>query len=118
MNNQITQSNFLISQEEISKLVEIQNDFFESYKIDVLKKGLKNNEWLNNQILKHLPEKSKEDVEIITNEIINTINENDKNLKSLQEAKTKGINKFEWFAKNLSSFINSETIKKLFSNNL
>jgi len=111
-----SQVNSLISKDEIAKIIEIQSDFLDSYKDQVLEKGLKNSQWLFNQISKHLPEKTKEEVQIITDEIIDSINDNDKNLKSLQESKAKGISKFEWFANKLSKFVNSDTVKNASQN--
>ena len=85
----------VISEYNAPALHNVIKDFVKSY-IDNKDKPVEN--WLGNKMQEYLPEKTSEEIKSMTDEIINTIELNEKKKASLQKAIDRGQNKESWFA--------------------
>lgn len=85
----------VISEYNAPALHNVIKDFVKSY-ID--NKDIPVENWLGNKMQEYLPEKTPEEIKSITDEIINTIELNEKKKASLQKAIDRGQNKESWFA--------------------
>lgn len=85
----------IIIEDECEKMKPIISDFMKGYSDN---KDKPVQEWLGEKMHEHLPEKTLEEIRHITEEIITTIEINDKNKKSLEVAIADGRSKESWFA--------------------
>ncbi|SES42540.1 hypothetical protein SAMN04487884_1495 [Butyrivibrio fibrisolvens] len=85
----------IIIEDECEKLKPIITDFIKGYSEN---KDKPVHEWLGQKMQEHLPERSPTEIKEITNEIIETIELDEKNRASLAEAIANGRSKESWFA--------------------
>ena len=85
-----------VTEEEAKKVKEIFQRFLKAYK----ESGEDQEEfiWLEKQLKEELPEKSEEEVREIKEEIVDSIQEYDADLRDLTEKTEKGVSKERWFA--------------------
>ena len=92
-------SDKIISEEEAQKVYSLQKEFLASYART--KDTMTVEEWLPSEMQKQLPEKSSEEIEAISNEIIDNLRITEKKKESLQEAIASGRSKESWFASSI-----------------
>jgi len=85
----------IIIEEECEAVKQIIKDFVECYATN---KDKPVNEWLGQKLQENLSEKSQEEIQRITEEIITTIQVDEKNKSSLAEAVANGRSRESWFA--------------------
>ena len=85
----------IITEDECIQFQPIIVDFMKCY---VKNKDVPTEKWLTEKIKSSLPEKSNEEIQKITSEIVDTINLNDEKRESLNTAVTNGRSKESWFA--------------------
>lgn len=85
----------IIIEEECAAVKQIITDFVECYATN---KDKPVNEWLGKKLQENLPEKSFEEIQKMTDEIITTIHLDEDNKASLAEAVANGRSKESWFA--------------------
>lgn len=100
-----------IDKDEAKQLIKLQKRFLNSY-IDN-KDKMEINEWLKQEIKKELPEKDEQEIEDISNSIVNRIKLNKKNQESLEEAKEKGMSNEQWFAKEIKKATKAIEMNKM-----
>lgn len=93
--------NQVIKENEAEQLIRLQIKFLKDYmeKEDTVKID----KWLKSKLAEELPDKNDKELEDISNSIIDTIKSNQKNKRSLERAKKRGISKEQWFAKKLKN---------------
>ena len=85
----------LITENDAENLKPLQRKFMESYIIH--KDTMSIEEWLPMELQVNLPEKSDEEIEQISSEIITTIKLNEEKKHSLEQAIKNGRSKESWF---------------------
>lgn len=104
----------IIIEEECAAFKPIITDFVECYAEN---KDKPVEEWLSQKMQESLPEKSPEEIQIMTKEIINTIEKDEANKVSLTKAIENGRSKESWFAsetqKATSAMSAKETVQYL-----
>lgn len=88
-----------MTEEELKEFSKIEKAFLESYYDNKDKMTLE--EWLNNELQKYLPQKTIEELEKFTDDILETLEWNERNEKSLEKAVESGSSKEIWFANEL-----------------
>lgn len=86
----------ILSEEEAKDVSKIQREFFESYAASKDKMPVE--EWLSQELQKQLPEKTSEEIEEISTEIISSLKVTEDMKVSQQEAIAAGRSKDSWFA--------------------
>lgn len=89
-----------IPEKEIKEFYKLLSKFMKSYKIK--NKDLNDTEWLKKELIEELPNIREEEAEKLSIETITSIKEYDDNLKSINEACKKGINKEKWLEDKVS----------------
>ena len=89
-------SNRIISEKEAQAVHDIQKEFLSSYVKS--KETLTVEEWLPIELQKHLPEKSKEEIDNISDEIITSISTTENKKVELEKATNAGRDKNDWLA--------------------
>jgi len=97
--NNIDMNQYLTEQEAIELKLILQS-YLKSYSENHDKMDVK--EWLFNELKKDLPEKNDEEIKKIVTETDESIRVNVENLKSLREAKSRGISSEDWAAKKIT----------------
>lgn len=104
----------IIIEDECNELKPIVSDFVQTY-VDNKDEPIEN--WLNKKLAEYLPEKSFEEIQEVSQEIITTIECTENSKKSLDEAIINGRSKESWFAsqaeKSLSAMSVQESAKYL-----
>lgn len=83
-----------ISEKEIKDFHNILSKFIKSY--ETKDKAINDVEWLKREFIGELPDIDEEEAEKLSIDTINSINEYNDNLKSINEAVKKGISKDKW----------------------
>lgn len=89
----------VIIENECKTLKLIIEDFIKSY---VDNKDKPTEEWLKAKLAEQMPEKSKEELQKVTNEIIETLKATDEKRASLEKAVKNGRSKESWFASEIN----------------
>ena len=89
----------ILSEEEAKDVSKIQREFFESYAASKDKMPVE--EWLSQELQKQLPEKTSEEIEEISTEIISSLKVTEDMKVSQQEAIAAGRSKDSWFASSI-----------------
>ena len=105
----------VLSENEARGVSDIQREFLESY---VTSKGkISTEEWLSQEIQKHLPERTFEDIQEISDDIIASLKETEKMKVSQKNAIASGRSKESWLAsvilKSTSNMSAQESVKYL-----
>ena len=85
-----------VSIDEAEELKKLQQTFIESYIVH--KNDMQIDKWLQMELMKQLPDKNKEEILEMTSDIIEQIQMNEKNRKSVEDAMANGRSKESWFA--------------------
>lgn len=99
---------------ECKRLQPLMRAFVDSYKRH---KDIPVDEWLRNKLQENMPEKSSEEIQMMSEEIICTVKCAENNKMSLADAISNGRSKEDWFAsqlqKSMSAMSVDETVKYL-----
>lgn len=99
----------IIKEDECAKLKPITSDFLKAY---VENKDKPIQDWLEKKLTEYLPEKKPDEIKQITEEIICTIELDEKNLASLKEAVSNGRSKESWFASETQKSVSAMTTQE------
>lgn len=97
-----------ITQEEVSKFTPVLRNFIESYASN--REELTFDEWLLVELQKNFPTKSNSEVQVITDQIIQGVENFSDNLKSLDKAREAGQVKASWLADTLAEFAEKNNV--------
>ena len=100
----------MLGEEEARQISEVQKEFMESYSESKNKSSV--NDWLPQEIKKHLPEKSYDKIKSISDEIISTIEIYDEKIASQKEAIKIGRSKESWLASELTRSTSTMTTQE------
>ena len=99
----------LIIEDECKDLQHIMSDFIKDYssneKVDV-------EVWLKGKLDESLPGKKEEEIDIITTEILNTLEVDEQKKVSLSDAISKGRSKEDWFAVEMQTAMSEMSLKE------
>lgn len=98
----------ILSDENAKQLKEIQEKFTRSYVIN--KDKMEIDRWLSWELKNNLPEKSENEINEMTQEILDTLKINEEKQYSLQEAVKNGRSKESWFASDLIKSTSNMTL--------
>lgn len=99
----------VITEKEGTVLKPIVTDFVEGY-VQNQDKPIK--EWLGQKLQENLPEKTSEEIQNITEDIISTLEVTKKKQQSLEEAISNGRSKESWFASETQKAVSAMTMKE------
>lgn len=92
----------VLSEEEARELAKIQKEFLKSYADS--KDKLTVEEWLPNELQKQLPERTHEEIQEMSNDIIDSLKVTEEKKESLQQAIASGRSKESWLASDLTKY--------------
>lgn len=101
----------ILSDEEAKILFKMQQKFLISYYKN--KNTIDIDEWLQNELIKELPDYDIIKIKEICNEIIETTELNAKNYESLKKARNQGFSTEQWFGKKLEESCKAVEINKV-----
>lgn len=99
----------VITEKEGAELKPIVTDFVEGY-VQNQDKPIK--EWLGQKLQENLPEKTPEEIQNITDDIISTLEITEKKQQSLEVAISNGRSKESWFASEIQKAVSAMSMKE------
>lgn len=100
----------VLSEEEAKELTKIQKEFLKSYADS--KDKLPVEEWLPNELQKQLPEWTHEEIQEMSNDIIDSLKVTEEKKESLQQAIASGRSKESWLASDLTKYTSCMSVQE------
>lgn len=108
-NNNNLQEELVFSTEECEKIKPLISDFVDSYSSN---RETPVKDWLTGKMKKELPRRNDQEIELMVNEIIDTLLISEEKHKSLQASVANGRQKESWFAKEVETATSAMSVQE------